>query len=195
MRRERQTELLENLKSKMTQQKKRGNQICCENGASNWLTSLPIDEKGFHLIKREFWDAVNLKYSWPISRLPSKCACGSVSNVDHALNCKKGGFVTMRHNELRDITADLLSEVCKDVCVEPLLQPLTGETFTSGRSVNKSEEARLDVSARGVWGRNQRAFCDIRIFNPNAPRYSNQALHKTYITHEKEKKRNMQKEY
>ncbi len=29
----------------------------------------------------------------------------------------------------------------------------------------------------------------VRIFNPNAPRYINQKLPKTYVTHEKEKKR------
>ena len=97
--------------------------------------------------------------------------------------------MSMRHNELRDMTADLLSEVCKDVRVEPQLQELTGENLTSGRSVNRSNEARLDISARGVWCRNQRAFFDVRVFNPNAPRYVNQALHKTYLTHEKEKKR------
>ena len=35
----------------------------------------------------------------------------------------------MRHNELHDFIASLLSEVCHNVCVEPPLQPLTGETL------------------------------------------------------------------
>ena len=35
----------------------------------------------------------------------------------------------MRHNELRDITAELLEEVCKDVQTEPKLAELTGEKF------------------------------------------------------------------
>ena len=33
----------------------------------------------------------------------------------------------MRHNDLRDITAGLLSRVCSDVATEPPLQPLSGE--------------------------------------------------------------------
>ena len=41
--------------------------------------------------------------------------------------CSKGGFPTIRHNEVRDLTADLLTEVCYDVEVEPKLQELTGE--------------------------------------------------------------------
>ena len=44
-----------------------------------------------------------------------------------ALSCKKGGFVTIRHNSIRDGTAKLLCEVCQDVGFEPPLQPLTGE--------------------------------------------------------------------
>ncbi len=35
------------------------------------------------------------------------------------------GFPSIRHNEIRDITANLLTEVCHDVSVEPGLQPLT----------------------------------------------------------------------
>ena len=89
---------------------------------------------------------------------------------------------------MRDITADLLAEVCKDVCVEPQLQELTGEAL-SYRTANISPEARLDISARGVWSRNQRAFFDVRVFDPNARRFQNQTLPQMYVTNEKEKKR------
>ena len=93
-----------------------------------------------------------------------------------------------RHNEVRDITADLLAEVCPDVCVEPQLQPLTGESL-SYRTSNVSDEARLDISARSVWARNQRAFFDIRVFNPTARRFNGQSLTQAYLTNENEKKR------
>ena len=108
-RRKQQSDMLSDLRSRMSVEQSRGNDICCEVGASNWLTALPFEDKGFALSKREFWDAVNLRYGWPIRRLPSKCACGSNFDVAHALSCKKGGFVTQHHNELRDITADLLA--------------------------------------------------------------------------------------
>ena len=187
-RRNLQNETLENLRSTMSPDQKRSNDTNQETGASIWLTTLPIEQKGFYLTKREFWDSIHLRYGWPLPRLPSKCACGDSFNVSHALSCKKGGFVTQRHNELRDMTADLLSEVCHDVQIEPILNELTGETL-SYRSANISPEARLDVSARSVWVRNQRAFFDIRVFDPNARRYQKQSLRQTYITNEKEKKR------
>ena len=31
------------------------------------------------------------------------------------MNCSSGGFPTLRHNELGDFTAAILSEVCHDV--------------------------------------------------------------------------------
>ena len=59
--------------------------------------------------------------------LHASCVCGKSLTVDHCLSCSHGGYTIMRHNELRDITADLLQEVCSDVQVEPPLQPLSGE--------------------------------------------------------------------
>ena len=46
----------------------------------------------------------------------------------------------MRHNEVRDITATLLTEVCQEVMTEPHLQPLSGE-FLSHRSANTQDGA------------------------------------------------------
>ena len=187
-RRKLQSDTLTDLRSKMNDDQRRSNELCCEAGSSNWLTILPFEEKGFHLNKREFWDAICIRHGWPIRRLPSKCACGANFDIAHSLSCKKGGFVTQRHNELRDMTADLLSEVCPDVSIEPHLEELSGESLHL-RSANISNEARLDISARSVWSRNQRAFFDVRVFDPNARRFRNQTLSQMYITNEKEKKR------
>lgn len=54
-------------------------------------------------------------YGWTPERLPSKCACGAGFSVEHALSCPKGGFPSIRHNEIHDLTATLLTEVCNDV--------------------------------------------------------------------------------
>ena len=61
---------------------------------------------------------------------------GATSTVEHLLNCKIGGFVSIRHNELRDLTGYLLAEVCHDVKIKPQLTPLTGERL-SHKSSNK----------------------------------------------------------
>ena len=65
------------------------------------------------------------------------------------MSCKKGGFVSVRHNDLRDLTTNMLSKVCKDVEIEPKLTALTDEVFGS-RTANTTNEARLDIRARGV---------------------------------------------
>ena len=41
--------------------------------------------------------------------------CGQPYSVNHCLTCKLGGYVILRHNSIRDLFAELLSEVCKDV--------------------------------------------------------------------------------
>ena len=58
------------------------------------------------------------------------------------MGCPCGSFPSIRQNELRDITAELLTEVCHGVGVEPILQPLAGAIF-----LHIEDGARLDVVA------------------------------------------------
>ena len=89
-------------------------------------------------------------------------------SIEHALSCPKGGFPIMRHNGVRDLTANLIAEVCHDVCIEPALQLVTDELL-SGASAITEDGARLDVAASGFWGGcYERAFFDVRIFNHHA---------------------------
>ena len=88
------------------------------------LTALPIQDFGLNLNKRSS-DAVKLRYDWPVDDIPSNCVC----RVDHSMICKLGGFVTQRHNELRDLEAELLSNVCNDVGTKPVLQDILGGTL------------------------------------------------------------------
>ena len=61
------------------------------------------------------------------------------------MSCKKRGFVVMRHN-LRDLTVNLLTEICKDVDIEPQILLVTDESFNN-RKTNTSNEARVDQGA------------------------------------------------
>jgi hypothetical protein len=159
-----------------------------EQGASSWLTTLPLKIHDLYLNKQTFWDSIYLRYGIQIPRLPSKCVCSANFTIEHAMTCKKGGFISIRHNDIRDFTAEMLTEVCKDVAVEPILTPLSGETFRY-KTANTDECARLDVSARGVWVKGSRAFFDVRVFNPLAPTYSNLTLKASHKTNEDSKKR------
>ena len=75
----------------------------------------------FILNKREFCDAIRLRYDWAINNIPSTCVCGDIFTVDYAMICKRGRLVTQRHNGLRDLEADLLSMVCNRVEIEHVL--------------------------------------------------------------------------
>jgi hypothetical protein len=105
-----------------------------ENGASSWLTTLPLKEEGYTLNKQSFWDLIRLRFGWSLNRLPETCECGSKFSTEHAMSCKKGGFITLRHNSIRNTTGKLLGEVCRDVTIEPMLQPLSGESFQEARA-------------------------------------------------------------
>ena len=109
--------------------------------------------------------------------------------MEHALSCPKGAFPTIRHNEIRDLTANLLTEVCHDVLVEPDLQPITREAL-SGATSNTQDGARLDIAANGVWGgRFERTYFDVRVFNPHAPSNRHTQMSACYRKHERAKKR------
>ena len=92
----------------------------------------------------------------------------------------RGGFPTIRHTEIRDLTANLLMEVCNEVCIEPELQ-LVSQELLKGETANKEEGARLDVAANGLLGGIfERTFVDVRIFNPHAPTNADQPIFTCY---------------
>ena len=72
--------------------------------------------------------------------------------------------------------------------IEPTLQQLTGESLYE-RTANITDDARVDIAARGFWISGQRAFFDIRVFNRMVRRYESQELNKAYEINEREKKR------
>ncbi len=160
-----------------------------EHGASTWLSARPVEEHGFALHKGAFRDALALRYGWEPALLPSHCACGKAFSSEHALSCPTGGFLIVRHNEVRDFTAGLLREICHDVEIEPTLQPLTGEQLVLA-TANRNIEARLDIKARGLWGgRFECAFFDVRVFNPCARSNQTPGVTSAYRRHEAAKRR------
>ena len=100
----------------------------------------------FILDKREFRDAIKLKYGWEFNDIPTVCVCGDLFDADHAIICMRGGYIIQRHNEIRYLEAEILQAVCTDVEMEPVLQEVTGEVLPRG--TNKAPAARL-VCLRG----------------------------------------------
>ncbi|PFX12549.1 Techylectin-5B [Stylophora pistillata] len=160
-----------------------------ERGASSWLTVLPLKDLEYDLNKGEFKDALKLRYNWEFSDIPNRCVCGDIFDVDHAMTRRNGGFVTQRHNEIRDLEAALLSTVCKDVEIEPPLQQITGEFLNNG--TNTSRDARLDILARGFCERQKSAYFDDQVFHPYADSFREKTSEQVFKQHENEKKRNL----
>ena len=98
-------------------------------------------------------------------------------------------FSAIWHNEVREViwhNSKLLTEVCSNVEVEPQSERLSGELFALITSIS-GDEGRLDISADGVWrGRFEKAFFDVRVFNPCA-KSNFGTLPSMYRKHEMEK--------
>ena len=85
-------EELQKLRYTLSDKQKRLNELNREQGASSWLTTIPLSEEGYDLTKQLFWDLIRIRYGWTLTRLPSNCECGNKFDVQHALSCKKGGL-------------------------------------------------------------------------------------------------------
>ena len=122
-----------------------------------------------------------LRYGWHPACLPSNCSCGSTFSVERCISCNRGGFPILPHDELKHLTASLLTEVHH----EPDLQAIDGKSFIDA-ATNTPDGARLDIAMNGFWGGNhERSFCGVRVFNLHAP--------STYKMHRKLKKKAYEK--
>ena len=159
-----------------------------DKGASSWLNALPIAELDFQLNKEEFHDALRIRYDQKLSNLPTSCPCGKSFSVEHALSCKKGGFVHERHDNVKDTLTKLLNRICIDVESEPHLIPVTNERFDL-KSANRTDEARLDIKAKSFWSKGQTAFFDVRVTHINSSTQKGIPTAKIFRNHELAKRR------
>ena len=115
-----------------------------------------------------FRDGIALCFTWEEKNTPAIYTCGKKFSLTYALHWAEGGYTHLRHNEIRDVFANLLDDVCHDVQIEPKLQSLDGEIFSSNSSTT-DDYAQLDSKAIGLWGsRFNRTFFDVKVFNPHA---------------------------
>lgn len=146
---------------------------------SAWLTAVPILKDNFNLTAVEFRDALCLCYSKPLLQLPLHCdGCGSEFTITHALDCKKGGLVTQRHNEVRDLLYDLSALVWNQTIKEPIV-----------READSVHETLIgDISARGVWQPQATAVFDVQVTDSDALSYLSKPFEAVLRTAKREKK-------
>ena len=101
----------------------------------------------------EFRDALAVRYLFTPMNIPSTCdGCGARFNLCHALNCKKGGLVSARHNEMRDLNCDLCGLAgLNQILSEPVIQEGNG---------NDIKSLRADWPVRGFWDSQRTALFD-----------------------------------
>jgi len=63
--------------------------------------------------------------------------------------------------------------------LNPCLQQLSGESFQY-RLANVEDGAHLDVAASGFWECGQKAYFDVKVFNPFAPTHCSTSLSQCY---------------
>jgi hypothetical protein len=128
---------------------------------SGWLSVVPIEGNEFDLSPDEFRDSLALRYGKDPINLPSHCdADGEAFNVNHALNCPRGGLIYGRHNEMRDLNCALLeSSGLKQVVSEPIVQ----ESVVDG-----DKGLRADWGVRGFWEPQRQALFDVCILNADS---------------------------
>ena len=146
---------------------------------SSWLNVLPSTKDNYDLSSNEFRDALCLRYAKPLLNLPHSCdGCSSVFTTSHALDCKKGGLVTLRHNEIRDVLYDVSSLAWSQVIKEPLVK----------EAQDGSDALIGDISIRGVWQPQSTTILDVRVVDSDAPSYVRKPPLQILKTAEREKK-------
>jgi hypothetical protein len=156
-----------------------------------WLTLMPERDNGTELSSEEFRDSLRLRYGLQPNHLPECCdGCHERFSVGHAMSCKKGGLVLLRHNTVAREWHHLcaMALIPSAVTDEPLIH--TGrDPGTGGAHGNDPPAAiRGDVAAHGFWKKATTAIFDIRITDTDAATARSQAPAKILARHEKEKK-------
>ena len=173
---------LEKAMENMDVKKQRTVRRAVDGKNSNWLSVMPIARHQFDLSAAEFRDALAIRYSRPLLRMPANCdGCGAPFDLTHALDCKKGGLVTQRHNEVRDALGDIAGMAYREVIREPIV-----------RDANDSAGIPAlvaDLGVRGVWQPQAEALFDVRVVDTDAQSYSQRAVTAVLSSAEREKKR------
>ena len=150
-----------------------------------WVHRPRFNPKQYITQQNGFLDTLCLRYGLALSSVPSLCVCGRDMTTYYAFTCPGGGYPTQRHNQLRDLFADMLAGVVCDVETEPPLAPLQGEAVSG----NTANGARVDFRACGFWSWQQNAFFDVQVTHPRPSLLSRSQEMSKLADHERQKKR------
>ena len=107
------------------------------------------------------------------------------------MSCKKGGLVTIRHNDVVSEWHHLCAQALTPSAVsdEPLIHSGRDNSTRQGaKGTEITPESRGDVAVHGFWKRGATAIFDVRITNIEAPAYRGRDPKTVLARQEKEKK-------
>ena len=166
----------------------RGFQEARLRGGSAWLSFAPLDSLGLGLDRVAFRDAVALRMGVPFpDPLPATCpSCGEPFSLDHALSCKRGGWVFRRHREVSRAWGRYFRRAgATAVNYEPLL-PRLPPGAAARSTTTDSFGARADVHAVGLLSDEAiDDFFDIAVIDTGASRYDDKSSLRALEAYEK----------
>ena len=157
-------------------------------GGSLWVTAIPIDSLGLGLDRSVFRDAVALRYGLePPDPLPVTCpSCSADFSIDHALKCKKGGWVGRRHKEVLRAWKQYFERAGHTFAVTEPLLPAIPRGVLVRPSTTRDPDARADLVVRDDGtGRNE--FMDVAVLDTGADCYKGKSTEKILADYEKRK--------
>ena len=156
-----------------------------------WLTTMPSVLNGTDLSGDEFRDSLRLRFGLVPTDLPHRCdGCGDRFTTAHAMSCRKGGLILLRHNDVAAEWGQLCGQALTPSAVtdEPLIQTSRDVRQDGATHTAPSPELRGDIAVHGFWRRGTTAIFDIRVTDTDAPSSRNTAPSQILQRHEKEKK-------
>ena len=182
---------------------KGGAQIAVQPLAELW----PVALAAVALSADEWRDNVRLRYNHSPLDMPAACdGCGAKMTVEHALSCKVGGLVHIRHDDVADEWRHLCGTALSPGrvereppifrCVSHWARVAAGNTTPPPPSTPTATpptpptttEQRGDASCHGFWKRGRTCIFDMRITDTDAKSYRKKDFGKVLLQHEKEKK-------
>ena len=127
------SERLEQVKNSLPTKAKRAVELATEKGSSNWLTVIPLKKSDYNLNKKEFRDAIKLRYDWEITDTTMLSVYGVQFSVITQWCVSAAASLSSATMNCATLEAEMLRMVCNDVDVDPVLQEVTGEALKSWR--------------------------------------------------------------
>ena len=175
--------------------------------AGKWLSVLPQARNDTVLGETEFRDNLLLRYRCTPTNLPKKCdGCDKSFSLQHALQCKLGGLILARRNEVRDALSLIASQafLSSSVRDDPIVTTSRDEVSTQMGRGSKNITGKQapvvagdfdgdglvgDLMIRNLWQRHTDSIIDLRVTDTDAALYISRPLIKVLEQQERDKKK------